>query len=117
MAGAIAELTRWSLRRDFRNIDPRTATTILVKAGERILAPFPEDLAAYARRELEKVGMLIQTRRPVENIGPGEVTIGGETIRVRTVVWQLEFTPPQPPNGSDWTQTGWGGFLWSPTYP
>src|SRR5690606_1407647 len=41
MAGAIAELARWSLRRDFRNIDPTTATTLLLEAGERILPPIP----------------------------------------------------------------------------
>lgn len=87
MAGAIAELTRWSLRRDFRNIDPRAATTILVEAGERILAPFPRSLAAYAHCRLEKLGVLVRTGVSVEDVREGEVIVGGETIRARTVVW------------------------------
>jgi NADH dehydrogenase len=87
MAGAIAELTRWSLRRDFRNIDPATATTMLVEAGERILTPFPEELAAYARRRLEALGVVVRTRAPVQDVGQGEVNIAGQPIRARTVIW------------------------------
>lgn len=87
MAGAIAELTHWSLRRDFRNIDPRTATTILVEAGERILAPFPEKLAEYAKNRLEKGGVVVRTGAPVDHIRAGEVTVAGEVIRARTIVW------------------------------
>lgn len=87
MAGAIAELTRCSLERDFRNIDPTSATTILVEAGERILAPFPEPLADYARRRLEKIGVTVRTNASVEEIGPASVTIAGEVISARTVVW------------------------------
>lgn len=87
MAGAIAELTRHSLRRDFRKIDPTTAKTILVEAGERILAPFPEKLAQYAHRRLEKMGVVVRTGSPVEDITDAAVTIGGETIPARTIVW------------------------------
>jgi NADH dehydrogenase len=87
MAGAIAELTRWSLRRDFRNIDPAIATTMLVEAGDRILAPFPQSLAAYARGRLERLGVIVQTGAPVQDVGAGEVTIAGQPVRARTVVW------------------------------
>lgn len=87
MAGAIAELTHWSLRRDFRNIDPTTATVILVEAGTRILASFPEDLADYAKRRLEKLGVHVRTGSPVEKIGLHEVTVAGELIRATTIVW------------------------------
>jgi NADH dehydrogenase len=87
MAGAIAELTRWSLRRDFRNIDPATATTMLVEAGERILAPFPEELASYARGKLEALGVVVRTGAPVQGVRPSEVTIAGQPVRARTVIW------------------------------
>lgn len=87
MAGAIAELARWSLRRDFRNIDPTCATTMLVEAGKRILAPFPEDLATYASRRLEKMGVTVRTGQPVEDIQESALTIGGEVVRARTIVW------------------------------
>jgi len=87
MAGAIAELARWSLRRDFRNIDPTTATTLLLEAGERILSPFPERLADYARRRLEKLGVIVRTGSPVEAVGDGTVTVGGEVLEAQTIVW------------------------------
>ena len=87
MAGAIAELTRCSLHRDFRNIDPTTARTILIEAGERILTPFPEELARYAHRRLEKMGVSVRTQSPVEDISPGTVTVAGEVIPACTIVW------------------------------
>ncbi|RXZ66743.1 NAD(P)/FAD-dependent oxidoreductase [Pelagerythrobacter rhizovicinus] len=87
MAGAIAELTRCSLHRDFRNIDPTTARTILLEAGERILTPFPEELARYAHRRLEKMGVSVRVQSPVENISPGTVTVAGEVIPACTIVW------------------------------
>lgn len=87
MAGAIAELTRHSLKRDFRNIDPTSAATILVEAGQRILAPFPETLAGYARRRLEKIGVTVRTNSSVEDVGEAFVTISGETVPARTIVW------------------------------
>jgi NADH dehydrogenase len=87
MAGAIAELARWSLRRDFRNIDPATAQVILVEAGPRILASFPERLAAYARRRLEKLGVTVLTGQAVQDVRPGTVLVGGKLIHANTVVW------------------------------
>jgi NADH dehydrogenase len=87
LAGAIAELTRWSLRRDFRNIDPTHARTILLEAGPRILGPFPERLARYAHARLERIGVEIRTGSAVDALLPGIVTVGGETIRARTIIW------------------------------
>ncbi|WP_338445075.1 NAD(P)/FAD-dependent oxidoreductase [Pelagerythrobacter marensis] len=87
MAGAIAELARWSLRRDFRNIDPRSARIILVEAGPRILAPFPEELARYAHASLERMGVEILTDQAVRDIGPEGALIGDEFVRASTMVW------------------------------
>lgn len=87
IAGAVAELARYTLARDFRHIDPASATIILVEAGPRILNGFPEDLANYARKELEAKGVTIMTGKAVEAIDPGCVTVAGQRIGVGTIVW------------------------------
>lgn len=87
MAGAIAELARWTLRRDFRNIDPRVATIMLVEAGPRLLPAFPEHLASYARERLEKLGVVVLTGVAVEDVGTDGVTLGGEFVPAHTMVW------------------------------
>ncbi len=87
MAGAIAELARWSLRRDFRNIDPRTATIILAEAGPRLLPAFPEHLAAYARERLERLGVVVRTGVAVEEVRPDGVVLGGAFVPAHNMVW------------------------------
>lgn len=87
MAGAIAELARHALVRDFRRIDPRRARILLVEAGPRILAAFPEHLAAYAQRRLEKLGVTVLTGRMVEAVHPDGVVVEGEFIPAYTIVW------------------------------
>lgn len=87
MAGAVAELARYSLRRDFRHIDPTRARVILVEAGPRILSGFPEGLSRYAHAALDRLGVTVRTGTTVERIEPGSVTMGGEVVRAGCVVW------------------------------
>jgi NADH dehydrogenase len=87
MAGSVAELARYSLRRDFRHIDPTKARIILVEAGPRILSGFPEDLSTYAMAALDHLGVTVKTGTAVEKIEPGQVTMGGEVVRAGCVVW------------------------------
>jgi NADH dehydrogenase len=87
MAGSVAELARYSLRRDFRNIDPTRSRIILVEAGPRILNGFPEDLSKSAVAALERLGVTVRTNTKVEKIEPGAVTMGGEVVRAGCVVW------------------------------
>ena len=87
MAGAVAELARWSLRRDFRNIDPRQARIVLVEAGPRILSAFPEKLGRYAERKLEKLGVEVLTESTVESVSATGVLIDGKMLHANTVVW------------------------------
>ncbi len=65
MAGAIAELARKSLVRDFRNIDPSSARIVLIEAGPRILPTFPESLSRSAEAQLCKLGVEVLTGDPV----------------------------------------------------
>lgn len=87
MAGAIAELSRKALAKDFRRIDPSSARVILVEAGPRILTAFPEKLARKAHKELERFGVEIRVGKPVEGIDADGVTLEGERIRSKTVIW------------------------------
>ena len=87
MAGAVAELARYALARDFRRIDPRSANILLVEAGPRILATFPEPLADYAQRRLERLGVKVLTGHAVEKIEPEGVTISGRFVPAGTIVW------------------------------
>ena len=88
MAGAIAELARMALARDFRSIDPAAARIILVEAGPRILPGFAETMSHSAKRQLERLGVEILTGRPVTTCDSGGVTIGGtERIASGCLVW------------------------------
>ena len=87
MAGAIADMAREALPCDFRHVDPAQSRVILVEAGERVLATFPEELSDYALRALERRGVEVMTGEPVSDIGPDHVTVGKRRIAVDAVVW------------------------------
>lgn len=87
MAGAVSELVRDALAKDFRHIDPRNAVTYLIEAGPRLLTAFPEPLASYAARELDKLGVTVRTNTAVKAIGEGRVDLEHETIEAHTIVW------------------------------
>lgn len=87
LAGAIAELARRALAKDFRHIDPRAARIVLVEAGPRILSTMPEDLSADAQRRLEKLGVEVRLNTPVTAVDAGGVTMGATRIESRCVIW------------------------------
>ena len=87
MAGAIAELARHALARDFRAIDPTHARVVLVEAGPRLLAAFPERLSVEARRTLERLGVEVVLGMPVTACDEGGVAVVGERLPAATVVW------------------------------
>lgn len=87
MAGAVAELARHALARDFRRIDPRSANILLVEAGPTILSGFPVTLQRYAMEALERLGVEVLTGAMVEDIGPEGAVIGGRFVPAGTLVW------------------------------
>jgi NADH dehydrogenase len=93
MAGAIAELARFTLARDFRNIDPSSARVILVEAADRLLRAFPEDLSAYARRALERLGVEVLLDQKVEVREEGAF-IGDMLIPSATMIWAAGVAVP-----------------------
>ncbi len=87
MAGAIAELAKRALARDFRAIDPRAARIVLLEAGPTVLPDFIEPLAAYTHRCLEKKGVEVRVGAPVEDVRPGGVVAAGAWIPSETIIW------------------------------
>jgi NADH dehydrogenase len=87
LAGALAEISRQSLARDFRHFDPGSARIILVEAGPAILTAFPESLREAARKHLAKLGVEVRTGTVVIGVADGRVEAGGSTIKAATVLW------------------------------
>src|SRR5438094_100445 len=75
MAGAIAEIARQTLAKDFRRIDPRAARIILLEAGPRVLPTLPQDLSDYALRTLERMGVDVRTGTRVTGCDARGVTL------------------------------------------
>ena len=87
MAGAIADLARFALARDFRRIKADMARIILIEAGPRILSTFPETLSGHARKVLEKRGVTVITGEPVKRIEAGMVALDQRTLNGATIIW------------------------------
>jgi NADH dehydrogenase len=87
LAGALAEIARVTLTRDFRRFDPRRARILLVEGGPRLLPSFPEELSRRAAATLERMGVTLRLGRPVTDIDGRGVELGGERIEARTVLW------------------------------
>lgn len=87
LAGAIAELSRFTLALDFRSIDPQSTRIMLVEAGPRLLAGFSEELSAYAEARLKRLGVEVLTGQAVEDMQPGSITVAGQRTPVGLVIW------------------------------
>jgi NADH dehydrogenase len=87
LAGAIGEMSRFTLAKDFRNIDAKLARVILIEAGPRILPTFSETQASRATRDLETLGVQVWASCRVTGIDADGVTAGSERIRAATVLW------------------------------
>ncbi len=87
LAGAIAEIACRVLVDDFRAINPREAHVILLEAGPRILATFPEQLSARAEESLKTLGVEVRTKSAVTQVGPDGVEVGGWRIHAATTLW------------------------------
>lgn len=87
LAGAIGEMSRYTLARDFRSIDPRQTRVILVEAGPRILPAFDPKLASRAMRDLEALGVQVWSGARVTDVSAEGVVIGNEQIASSTVLW------------------------------
>ena len=87
LAGAIAELARFGMEKDFRHFDPASARVILVQSAPRILPAFNEKLARIAQRSLERLGVEVMVGSRVDHIDALGVSVSGTRIQSRTVLW------------------------------
>lgn len=87
MAGALCELSRFVLRRDFRLIDPKQAHILLLEGGDRLLPSFHPTLSANAQKQLERRGVQVRLRAKVTHIDPQAIFIGEEKIPTSCVTW------------------------------
>jgi len=93
LAGALGEITRFTLSEDFRHINPSVTRVILVEAGERVLAAFHPELSKRAQRDLEALGVQIWTGCRVSQVNAEGVQIGAEFVEARTVIWAAGVKP------------------------
>jgi putative oxidoreductase len=87
LAGAIAELARFGLEKDFRTFEASRARVVLVQSAPRLLPSFPERLAGIAQQALEQLGVQIRLGSRVTQIDQNGVGVDGERIEARTVIW------------------------------
>jgi NADH dehydrogenase len=87
MAGAIAELSKKVLTKEFATIDTKTAQIILLEAGPNILSTASKSLSIYAKNSLAKLGVEVQCNTVVQNISENLVKTNTETIEAETIIW------------------------------
>jgi len=101
IAGAIAELANHALTKEFRSIDPGAARVVLAHGMDRLLPAFPEELSAYAKEALEKLGVEVILDKLVSVNGSQGVIIDGEETPCAAVIWAAGVYVPRV---SNWLQ-------------
>src|SRR5260370_22540970 len=87
MAGAIAEIARYTLAKNFRNFDPSQARVILIEGEPRLLASFPEDLSASAMKQLVDLGEEVRTSVRATNLTEAGLQVCDAFIPRRVKIW------------------------------
>ena len=87
LAGAISDISKLYMRRDFRHIDTSKARIILIEGSPRILAAYPEDLSKKAVQQLNQLGVEVQTGQSVMDVKPGYVMVGGKRLDAVVTLW------------------------------
>ncbi len=91
LAGTLAEVARYTLRHEFRRIDPGAARVVLVEAGERVLGNLAPDLSDAAQGSLARLGVEVRTKTLVTDVSEASVQLqgegGAEEFPAHTVLW------------------------------
>src|SRR5947209_14310640 len=87
MAGAIAEISRHTLAKDFRHINPSEARVILIEGEPRLLAAYPPDLSESARKQLVELGVEVRPSTRATNLTEAGLRVGDEFISCRVKIW------------------------------
>ena len=95
LAGAIAEMAKFTLAKNFKHIDTRDTNIIMIEAGDRILQSFHPSLSEHAKKSLEKLGVKVKTGSLVSNIDHNGVYVNDQLIPARTVIWAAGVAPAE----------------------
>ena len=87
LAGAIADIARMALAKDFKAIDTTKARVLLFEGSDRVLGTFHEKLSASAKKQLEDIGVEVKLNSFVTDIKPGRVKVGENWIECDVVLW------------------------------
>ncbi len=87
LAGAISDIAKLYMRRDFRHIDPSMARVLLIEGGPRILGAYPEDLSKKAVEQLTALGVEVHEGVQVTDVQPGCVIAGGRRVESVVTLW------------------------------
>src|SRR5690606_22391288 len=93
LAGAIGEMSRHSINKDFRNLDISRTRIFLLEGGPRILPSYAEELSQRAARDLERLGVQVWTNSLVTKIDEAGVYVGEEFVMASTVLWAAGVVP------------------------
>jgi NADH dehydrogenase len=87
LAGAISDIARLYMTKDFRHIDPKMAKVLILEGSPHILGMYPENLQQKALEQLNNLGVAVRTGAHVTDIRPGYVMVGGERIDSCCTLW------------------------------
>lgn len=87
LAGAISDIAKLYMTKDFRYIDPKVAKVLILEGSPTVLGPYPEDLRASALEQLHHLGVNVRTNAKVTDVQPGYVMLGEERIDAVVTLW------------------------------
>ena len=87
LAGAIGEIVKRNLVKDYRNIDPKQTKVYLVEAIPKILMPFPDKLSLRAKKDLEELGVEVILNAKVTSVNNNGVQLGDRFIESKNIIW------------------------------
>src|SRR5205085_9657506 len=87
LAGALSEIARHTMLRNFRTINPSSARVVLLEGKDRVLPVYPPDLSEKAAKQLRGLGVEVITGAMVSNVDADSVRVGETTIPTHTVLW------------------------------
>ena len=87
LAGAISDIAKLYMTKDFRHIDPSSAQVMILEGSPDILAAYPKDLQESAIRQLQKLGVKVRTSAHVSDVQPGYVMVGDERVDSVCTLW------------------------------
>ena len=95
LAGAIAEMVKSTLYKDYKKADLKSTRVVLLEGGNRLISGFPENLSQHAKKSLEQMGVEVRLNCLAKDIQPGSLMANEEKIEARTVIWAAGVKPSQ----------------------